>query len=53
MTKLKIKYLDNYCAPAEFYYIYLDFYAPGEEKRKAFDEADKNREGHISPDQYR
>ena len=49
----KIIYSDDNRAPSEFYYIYLDFYAPGEEKRKAFDESDKNREGRISPVQFR
>ena len=54
MTKSKIKYSDNYCAPAKFYYIHLDFYAPGTESENiAFAEADKNHEGLISIDQYR
>jgi len=48
-----MKYLDDNCAPAEFYYIYLDF-RPGTEKEiKSFDEADKNKKGFISSDQYR
>ena len=48
-----MKYSDDNRAPSEFYYIYLDFRYGSEEENEAFEEADKNKKGLISSDQYR
>ena len=48
-----MKYSDNGRAPAEFYYIYLDFRYGTDEEIKAFDQADKDNDGLISENQYR
>ena len=50
---LLMKYSDDNCAPAEFYYIYLDFRYGTDKEIKAFDDADKDNDGLISEDQYR